>query len=132
MLRPETYYTTNRDPSFVSQNQSVPTWRASGSSRQSPFPWSRVALATSLFAMPLLVSDCPAASRLQGVAAFLTLQPRLKSRLINRQVEHLRAAEQFTEHRHHFCRGGKNDLVHGFGFALACVSIEIDPASIRA
>src|SRR6266550_3982843 len=71
-------------------------------------------------------------SRFQRIAALLTFYPGLESGLIYRQVEHLRPAEQFGECLHHFRRGGKDNLVHGFRVALAGVGIEINPASVRA
>src|SRR5882724_525079 len=61
----------------------------------------------------------------------LTLDPSLKSPLVDREVDYARAAEQFTKYLHHFRRGRKNKFIHSFRLSLASVGIEVDPASIR-
>src|SRR5439155_3293845 len=81
--------------------------------------------------MAFSISHRPFVSHFQRITAFLTLNPSLESRLVNGQVEHLRPAKQFGECLHHFRRGEKDNLVHGFRLALAGVGIKINPASIR-
>src|SRR5438093_10249119 len=98
--------------------------------RQYPYPYCRLILAATLFAVALSISHRPHVSRFQWVAAFLTFYPSFESCLINRQVEDLRPAEQWPERFHHLCRSRKDNVVHGFRLALASVCVEIDPASI--
>src|SRR6266480_7198655 len=60
----------------------------------------------------------------------LTLDPSLKSLLIDREVEYARTAEQFTEDLNHFRRARENKFIHSFRLSLGGVGIEVDPASV--
>src|SRR5215475_93056 len=81
--------------------------------------------------MTRLVLFGPGASCFQNITVLLALDPRLKSFLVDRQIENTRATKQFTERLHHFRYRGKNNLVHCFGLSPTSVGIEVDPASVR-
>src|ERR1051326_1578727 len=101
------------------------------SSRQFPARLT-AALTTAVFPMAHLVFFGPGASCFQRTASLLTLQPCFKSCFVNRQGENPWLAEQLPKHLHYLCCVGENNLVHDFRFALAGVSIEVNPLSVRA
>src|SRR5262245_55110146 len=91
----------------------------------------RISLAPTLFLATFVVAFRPLVSRVQRIAAFLALQPSLKSLFVDRQSENPRRAKQFSKRLHYLSRAGEDNFVDGFRLALGSVGIEINPLSIR-
>src|SRR5262249_33071889 len=82
--------------------------------------------------MAFSILQSPGASCLHRITMLLALDPSLEAFLINRQGENPRLAEQSSKRLHYLGRGGEDNRVHGFRFALASVHIEINPLTVRA
>src|SRR5437667_817476 len=85
----------------------------------------------SLTTLAFSVFHCPRMCGLQGITARMSIEPRLETLLVDRQLHYLRSSAQFAEGFHYLCHGRKNEFVHRLGFSFAGIRVEVHPPSIR-
>src|SRR5438067_12005257 len=68
---------------------------------------------------------------LQGITARMSIEPRLETLLVDRQLHHLSSSAQFAEGFHYLSHGRKNELVHRLAVPFAGIRVKIHPPSIR-
>src|SRR5205823_14330272 len=72
------------------------------------------AASSALVTLAFSVFHCPRMCGLQGITARISIEPRLETLLVDRQLHHLRSSAQFAEGFHYLSHGRKNEFVHRF------------------
>src|SRR5437764_13975036 len=100
-------------------------WR--GARLALPLANARCSLTTLAFS----VFHCPRMCGLQWITARMSIEPRLETLLVDRQLHYLRSSAQFAEGFHYLRHGRKNEFVHRLRFSFAGIRVEVHPPSVR-
>src|SRR5207248_11782458 len=84
-----------------------------------------------LITLAFSVFHCPRMRGLQGITARMSIEPRLETLLVDRQLHYLRSSAQFAEGFHYLGHGRKNEFVHRLGFSFAGIRVKVHPPCIR-
>src|SRR5438552_19034969 len=74
---------------------------------------------SALTTLAFSVFHCPRMRGLQGITARMSIEPRLETLLVDRQLHHLRSCAQLAECFHYLSPGTNNAVAHRLGLSFA-------------